>query len=460
MAFSLCDFDAIGFDVDHAFVQYRLENIFPLVYESLARVLVEKRDYPKELLEEPFKKFADFCTRGLVLDADKGDFVKVSKDGKVIRASHGTKIMGESKMNEEYGQDRKWPPFESFTADMKTKGNFLHGATYRMFENFFDMPAMLLCARLIDIVDKEDGGKEKYKLVWPDVLSSLIVNFDYNSFAENKGFFYPALKSDIHKYIKPSSEKLKEWLKKLRNKGMKLFLITNSQADFSMFVLENAFGTDWRSYFDVYISRAEKPGFFRDKRPFLEVVNRVNGKDPVESLEDGKDYAKGNSTQLEKYLAKLSGKTDMKVLFCGDSLLSDVYPPRYFSNWQTVALLEELEVEINNKVCEKHEIDKTDDGTGYEPDTKKQKLNENNGEQKDDHTTSKDILTSATWDSIFGTDGELMNTLFSGLVDEYSSLVIAGLDSITELPLDHSFEKNVDGQTRFYPQAPQTSTNS
>jgi hypothetical protein len=46
-------------------------------------------------------------------------------------------------------------------------------------------------------------------------------------------------------------------------------------------------------------------------------------------------------------------------LFCGDSLLSDVYPPRYFSNWKTVALLEELEVEINNKVCEKHEIDKT-----------------------------------------------------------------------------------------------------
>ena len=35
------------------------------------------------------------------------------------------------------------------------QGNFLRGATYRMFENFFDMPAMMLCARLIDIVDKE-----------------------------------------------------------------------------------------------------------------------------------------------------------------------------------------------------------------------------------------------------------------------------------------------------------------
>ena len=33
--------------------------------------------------------------------------------------------MDEAKMNEEYGQDRKWPPFESFTADMKTKGTNL-----------------------------------------------------------------------------------------------------------------------------------------------------------------------------------------------------------------------------------------------------------------------------------------------------------------------------------------------
>ena len=54
-----------------------------------------------------------------------------------------------------------------------------------------------------------------------------------------------------------------------------------------------------------------------------------------------------------------------------------------------------------------------------------------NGRQKDGHITSKDILTSATWGSIFGSDGKLMNTLYSSLIDEYSSLVIAGLDSIT-----------------------------
>ncbi len=40
-----------------------------------------------------------------------------------FRASHGTKMMDETRMNEEYGQDRQWPPFETFIADMKTTGN-------------------------------------------------------------------------------------------------------------------------------------------------------------------------------------------------------------------------------------------------------------------------------------------------------------------------------------------------
>ena len=38
------------------------------------------------------------------------------------------------------------------------------------------------------------------------------------------------------------------------------------------------------------------------------------------------------------------------------------------------------------------------------------------------------IIGSASWGSIFGEDGGLMNTLFSSLVDEYSLLVIPGLD--------------------------------
>ena len=50
------------------------------------------------------------------------------------------------------------------------------------------------------------------------------------------------MKADVHKYVRTFSDKSKEWLTKLRKEGRKLFLITNSQADFSMFVLKAAFG--------------------------------------------------------------------------------------------------------------------------------------------------------------------------------------------------------------------------
>ena len=188
-------------------------------------------------------------------------------------------------------------------------------------------------------------------------------------------------------------------------------------------------------------------------------VDRVTGNNTVQELDGDKYYAKGNSTQLQKYLAKLSDKTDMKVLFCGDSFISDVYPPKYFANWQTVALLEELDVEIGNQIYKNCTTDKPEEVSNYEPGTKRQKLDEVNGTQQDTSTTSQDIVTSATWGSIFSVED--VKTLFGSLVEEYSSLVIAGLDSIAELPVDHSFGKDVYGQTRFYPaQNPQRMTNS
>lgn len=245
-----------------------------------------------------------------------------------------------------------------------------------MFENFFDMPAVLLCARLIDIVDREEAGKEKYHLIWPDVLSSLIENFDYRSFKEDKGYFYPSMKADIQKYVHPCSDKFKEWLKRLRKDGRILFLITNSQADFSMFVLENAFGKDWLSYFNVAVSRAGKPGFFKNQRPFLEVVNGVAGKDEIRDLEEGHYYAEGNSTDLERFVGKLTNKTDVKVLFFGDSLVSDVYPPKYFANWNTVALLEEMAVEDNSSCTLNQQQQDKENNSSREPDTKKPKFSE------------------------------------------------------------------------------------
>ncbi|XP_046849682.1 5'-nucleotidase domain-containing protein 1-like [Xenia sp. Carnegie-2017] len=448
MSFVLQDFDVLGFDIDHAFVQYKLENLFPMVYMSLCRILVEKKGYPKELLDEPFDTLADFCTRGLILDAKKGDLVKVGKSGKVLRASHGTKMMNENMLDEKYGKDRNWDPYDKFIEGMKSKGHLTRGGNYRMFENFFDMPAMLMCARLIDLENDLERDNDSYVKLWGDVLWSLVMNFDCKAFAANTGYFFPAMKAEPHKYIKKTSEKTKTWLKSLRKEGKKLFLATNSQADYSMFVLDYAFGDDWRSYVDVYISRAEKPGFFREGKDFVEVVDRKEEKIPVQNLTESGNYALGSSSKLQKYLEQLCGKEDIKILFCGDSLLSDVYPPNNFSKWQTVALLEELEYEFEDTVTENghKEESSLEEGTKR----KKQKLS-NEGKMR------RDILTCSSWGSLFCEKDESMDTIFGHLVSKYSSLVVASLDAISGLPIDHVFEKGLVEGTSFYPQAPHTS---
>ena len=81
-----------------------------------------------------------------------------------------------------------------------------------------------------------------------DIINVFFLNNTHGYFClyffppANKGYFYPAMKADVHKYVRTFSDKSKEWLTKLRKEGRKLFLITNSQADFSMFVLKAAFG--------------------------------------------------------------------------------------------------------------------------------------------------------------------------------------------------------------------------
>ena len=42
------------------------------------------------------------------------------------RASHGTKILTEEQLNEEYGEDRQWKHFREFCDEFKNKGELMH----------------------------------------------------------------------------------------------------------------------------------------------------------------------------------------------------------------------------------------------------------------------------------------------------------------------------------------------
>ncbi|EFB16372.1 hypothetical protein PANDA_018677 [Ailuropoda melanoleuca] len=84
-----------------------------LIYNSFAQFLVKEKGYDKELLTVTPEDW-DFCCKGLALDLEDGNFIKLADNGTVLRASHGTKMMPPEALAEAYGQ-KEWKHFMSDT---------------------------------------------------------------------------------------------------------------------------------------------------------------------------------------------------------------------------------------------------------------------------------------------------------------------------------------------------------
>lgn len=112
------------------------------------------------------------------MDVERGNFVKLSAKGDVIRASHGTKLMTTAEITTDYGLLRTNESFRLLaTNPMDVTEGPLH-RKYRPFKDYFDLPAALVCARIVDILDFQNGNKplDKYHF-WRDVLCGLVDMF-------------------------------------------------------------------------------------------------------------------------------------------------------------------------------------------------------------------------------------------------------------------------------------------
>ncbi|KAJ7333510.1 5'-nucleotidase domain-containing protein [Desmophyllum pertusum] len=165
----LSDYDCIGFDLDHTLIQYKLDSLYPLIYNCFTQVLVKEKGYDPSLLEDDFEDLKDFwyASEVLVLDTKKGNILKLGKDGFILRASHGTKQMTRKEMTDFYGENHIWPDINSLK-----ENPIQHSTIFRVFENYFDLPVMAICARVVDIIDEKIGKPEEYNF-WPDIISSL-----------------------------------------------------------------------------------------------------------------------------------------------------------------------------------------------------------------------------------------------------------------------------------------------
>ena len=87
----LADYDAIGFDVDHALARYRQINITRHTYQAYSKMLVKDRGYPQE-----FDQVTDyqltFQIIGMIIDFQTGLILKLANDLTVLRAYKGFQL--------------------------------------------------------------------------------------------------------------------------------------------------------------------------------------------------------------------------------------------------------------------------------------------------------------------------------------------------------------------------------
>ncbi|KAI5625508.1 5'-nucleotidase domain-containing protein 1, partial [Silurus asotus] len=345
--FSLEECDVIGFDLDHTLCRYHLKETCMLIYESFARYLVEHKGYDKDLLQVTPETW-DFCFKGLVVDLEVGNLIKLAEDGSVLRATHGTRNLSTEEIVKHYGPKREWKHFNNLNT------TFTRSAKYYFYDNYFDLPGALLCARVVDMLDKK--GKEVTPDLWKDLVAAIDHNYNTSAFREDSGWYFPSVKRDPDRYLQSCPKSVCQWLRNLKDSGKVLLLITSSHSDYCRLVCEHILGKEFEDLFDVIITNALKPGFFSllpQQRPFRTLVSDVESEVELSCLEKCGWFSQGNWLHLNDLLKSLTSKQQPKVVYFGDSMRSDMFPAFTYANWETVMILEEIEGE--SVAAEKHQ---------------------------------------------------------------------------------------------------------
>ena len=119
---------AVGFDLDYTLANYRVLAIDELAFGLTQRKLVEHRDYPEEILDLRFDP--SFVVRGLVVDRQRGNLLKMDYHNYVRRASHGTRPLTDD--------DRK--------RIYRTRRIRTSARAYASVDTFFHLPEVYLYA--------------------------------------------------------------------------------------------------------------------------------------------------------------------------------------------------------------------------------------------------------------------------------------------------------------------------
>lgn len=321
--------EVIGFDMDYTLVRYHAENFESMTYQEILRKLCENYHYPKAVLKLKF----DYqrAIRGLVIDKNLGNVIKLSLYSKVKKAFHGT---------EEIDFKTQQNIYQGLTIDLNDN------ARYSIIDTTFSISHAVLFMQLVTLKDQHP------ELELPDYFQLNEHIVDCLDLSHRDGSLKAEVRKNIKKYILQDRDSVRA-LEKLKKHGKKLWVITNSDFNYSKLLLDyaiNPFLKDykhWKDLFSLVITFSSKPKFFTERSPLLSVDLETGlMKNHQGKIKDG-IYQGGNATSLQKDLG-LSGE---QILYLGDHIFGDVLKIKKTCNWRTGLVIEELVNEV--ECCKK-----------------------------------------------------------------------------------------------------------
>jgi len=312
---------AVGYDMDYTLVHYHSERWERRAYQHLRRRLREA-DWPVDDLRfDP-----GLVMRGLVIDCELGNVLKVNRFGFVKQAQHGTEPLGPEAVRQLYAREIVE----------------LASPRYAFANTLFSLSEGCLFAQLVDRLDQ---GAFAAGLSYRDLYRQIRTSTDA---AHMEGRLKAEIMARPERFVVLDDEAALALLDQ-RHAGKKLLLITNSDWPYTDSMMSYAYdrflpkGMRWRELFDLVLVAARKPSFFESRAPALRIVDAAGLLQPhVGPLEPGSCYFGGSAHLVEEALG-LSGD---QILYVGDHVYADVHVSKSVLRWRTALVLRELEPEI------------------------------------------------------------------------------------------------------------------
>ncbi len=316
----------IGYDMDYTLVHYRVEEWERSAFEH-ARSRLAARGWPvDELSFDP-----EVFTLGLVFDLATGNLVKATRFGYVVRALHGTTLLGFDAQREAYAET---------VVELSSE-------RFEFMNTMFELSRAALWTQLVDCHDagRLPGVMSYHDLYW-QIDGAL-------GWAHAEGMLKAEILADPERFIDPNPD-IVPTLVDQRLAGKKIVLITNSDWAYTRATMARAVdpycapGTTWRDLFDLVIVSAAKPRFFADRDPIYRVVDEERSllQPHFGPLEKGAVYFGGHARLVEEW----SGLSAAQMLYVGDHLFGDVHVSKDLLRWRTALIAREIEAEVDDAI--------------------------------------------------------------------------------------------------------------